>query len=159
MRRHLPVTGANHINNAREHSRLTHILGCERAPIDPSHHQRPRLPIYDLGRNPGGMCGALGRKLVCPCDAVHRTVVTDTRHEIAAAVMHDEVGVGDAATQRLGLHRTGPARKVGGSLVRLCTHAHALTSIGVLRYDEMSLRTMHPLCTHRHAGFSPPRGP
>jgi hypothetical protein len=68
------------------------------------------------------MCCSRGRNLVKSHHTVNRDIVADPNDETLATVSDDEIGVGNAATQRLGLHRRGPKVQICGPVAGIFIH-------------------------------------
>jgi hypothetical protein len=73
-------------------------------PFNESHDDDPVCAIDNFGRNTGGVSRARGRDLVKSHYTMTRDVVANPDDKTLALIVNDEIGVGNAATQRFGLH-------------------------------------------------------
>ena len=77
-------------------------LRREHFAVDESDDERARLVMHDLRRQPRRMGRERGRALIEAHHLMAGNVVADTHDEALAAMAHEEVGVGEAAAERLG---------------------------------------------------------
>jgi hypothetical protein len=73
-------------------------------PFNESHDKDPVCAIDNFGRDAGGVSCARGRNLVKSHYTVNRDVVANPDDKTIALVVNDEIGVGNATTQRFGLY-------------------------------------------------------
>jgi len=106
---HLAVAALQQREDAAQVCRLSHIVGRVGLAVDILEHDGTGFVVQDGRRQLGGGGGLAGSQLVKSQNSVHDDVVADADEMPPTAVGHDEVGVGDAALQRLGCDRAGPA--------------------------------------------------
>jgi hypothetical protein len=112
--RHLAMAALEQRQDAGEHRTLADLGRGQRAALDEAHDQDAGGSEHHLGRQAGGMRGAARRQLVEAHHAMQRNVVADPHDEAPAAILDQEVGIGDAALERLRRYLAAPAGQGGG---------------------------------------------
>ena len=112
--RNLAVTAPDHVDQALEIGRVAHVLRREGAALDEIEDQRCRaLRAPRRGPSPRSCAARLAASSFARTTAVHRDVAADPHDVAAAAILDPEIVVGDAAGERLRLHRARPDRQLG----------------------------------------------
>ena len=130
----LAMDPAQQRHDALELPAVAHVRGPQRPALDQIEDQDARLGMQHGRRDAGGMGGPARGQFVPAHDVVHGDVVADAHEAAARPVVHDEVGIGDAAADRLGCNgpapdreRCGPRARVHGSQPRYWTRPRAAT--------------------------------
>ncbi len=111
MLRHLAMARADERQDALQHRARAHVFGAQGLGFDEAEHQGAGCLMQQFGRQTAGRGGPAGGALVEAHHAVDRDILAHA-HEIALArILDQEVGVGDAALDRLWLDLAPPARQ------------------------------------------------
>ena len=108
---HLRMAKADHLDDALERPFLADGLRRKHVAVDESDDERTRLMMHDLRRQPRRMGRERGRALIEAHHLMAGNVVADAHDEALAAMAHEEIGVGEAAAERLGGDGAAPERK------------------------------------------------
>jgi len=98
------VAGLNQGHDTFQVLLLTHFLFGKRLPFNEAHNDDPVCAIDNFGRDASGVSRTRGRDLVKSHYTMNRDVVANPDDKTLALIVNDEIGVGNAATQRFGLH-------------------------------------------------------
>jgi hypothetical protein len=150
------MAAADQRQDAVQHGRRPHILGCERLALDEAEDDGTGLVMDHVRGKPGRRCRPACRQFVEAHDLVDGDIVADAHHEAIAPVVHDIVLVGDAPGQRLRRHGAGPAgkpRRPGDGILLGCHLADAPPASRPIAADPA--HRQYPIGTWRpHPGFA-----
>ncbi len=102
----------------------THVGGFEGAPLDVLEHEDAGFGMDHRRGDAGRLRRPAGRQLVEAHHAVDGNVLAHPDDEPVVPVADQEIGVGDAAAEGLGLDRPAPDRKGGDTTAGIVGNAH-----------------------------------